>query len=250
MDRRVQEPLEPRHRKVLGTITMMNVEINDGGARGPPTSKPPPRRPIVVSRHRKTRSRPHLHRSPRASRGAPAGARAQRRASRASRRGPAASAAPAARVAATTCPGRPASRLRPRRRRSPRARVRSIGDRRPRARCSRPRRGSAPNERAAGFAARGREVAAPGVVLERCRDGRASAAGDSWCSGVAVARRHVPRAVVVAIDHEAGVASLAFRRRCSMADAQAAPYAVCSFACTTLNRIDGRFRTSPSHSSF
>ena len=31
--------------------------------------------------------------------------------------------------------------------------------------------------------------------------------------GVAVARRHVPRAVVVAIDHEAGVASLAFRRR-------------------------------------
>ena len=50
-------------------------------------------------------------------------------------------------------------------------------------------------------------------------------AGDSWCSGVAVARRHVPRAVVVAIDHGAAVASLAFcrRRPLTISTAHAAP---------------------------
>ena len=62
------------------------------------------------------------------------------------------------------------------------------------------------------FAARGRETAAPGVVLERCRDGR-EARRRLLVLGVAVARRLVPRAVVVAVDREAGVASLAFRRR-------------------------------------
>ena len=62
------------------------------------------------------------------------------------------------------------------------------------------------------FAARGREVAAPGVVLERCRDGR-EARRRLLVLRVAVARRHVPRAVVVAIDHEAALASLAFCRR-------------------------------------